>query len=43
MMAGETDETAGLTPGNKENEADRYFSPEKPCLPLPIEVSNKKE
>ena len=33
-MVSETDEAAGLTPGNEENEADRCFSPEKPCLPL---------
>ncbi len=36
-MVSETDEAAGLTPGNEENEADRCFSPEKPCLPLSIE------
>ena len=36
-MVSEADEAAGLTPGNEENEADRCFSPEKPCLPLSIE------
>ncbi len=36
-MVSEADEAAGLSPGNEENEADRCFSPEKPCLPLPIE------
>ena len=36
-MVSETDEAAGLSPGNEENEADRCFSPEKPRLPLSIE------
>ena len=36
-MVSEADEAAGLTPDNEENEADRCFSPEKPCLPLSIE------
>ena len=36
-MVSEADEAAGLTPGNEENEAERCFSPEKPCLPLSIE------
>ena len=36
-MVSEADEAAGLSPGNEENEADRCFSPEKPCLPLSIE------
>ena len=36
-MVSEADEAAGLSPGNEENEADRCFSPEKPCLPLPTE------
>ena len=36
-MVSETDEAAGLSPGNEENEADRCFSPEKPRLPLPTE------
>lgn len=36
-MVSETDEAAGLSPGNEENEADRCFSPEKPCLPLSAE------
>ena len=36
-MVSQTDEAAGLTPGNEENEADRCFSPEKPRLPLAIE------
>ena len=35
--ASEDDEAAGLAPGNEENEAGCYFSPEKPCLPLSIE------
>jgi len=36
-MVSEADEAAGLTPGNEENEADRCFSPEKPCLPSSTE------
>lgn len=36
-MVSEADEAAGLTPGNEENEADRCFSTEKPCLPLSAE------
>ena len=36
-MVSEADEAAGLSPGNEENEAERCFSPEKPCLPLSIE------
>ena len=36
-MVSEADEAAGLSPGHEENEADRCFSPEKPCLPLSIE------
>ena len=38
-MVSEADEAAGLSPGNEENEAERCFSPEKPCLPLSIEGS----
>ena len=38
-QSAKADEAAGLTPGNEENEADRCFSPEKPCLPLSIEGS----
>ena len=38
-MVSEADEAAGLSPGNEKNEAERYFSPEKPCLPLSIEGS----
>ena len=36
-MVSEADEAAGLTPGNEENEAGCYFSPEKPRLPLSTE------
>ena len=42
-MVSEADEAAGLSPGNEENEADRCFSPEKPCLPLSIEGTEKRK
>ena len=42
-MVREADEAAGLSPGNEENEADRCFSPEKPCLPLSIEGTEKRK
>ena len=42
-MVSEADEAAGLSPGNEENEADRCFSPEKPCLPLSIDGTEKRK
>ena len=39
-MPGETDEAGGLMPANEENEVRCDFSPEKPCLLLPIEGEN---
>ena len=38
-MSGEADEAGGLTPGHEENEVGRGFRPEKPYLPLSIEVT----
>ena len=34
MAVSKADEAAGLSPGNEDNEAGGYFSPEKPCCPL---------
>ena len=39
MTASKADEAAGLSPSNEENEAGRYFSPEKPCLLLLTDVT----